>query len=331
MCLLVDNYRKKTMKKILKSTLFMSATADHNPVDNELKADHSNLIAKLIFLVAAAWLTSGMAVKLISGAIPAIPSPPIASESSTSTIPVTGETRQLSYYNPVWEKNVFNPEGTVTPLEPVAEEVKVEEEAKPVENIPLSSLNYKLMGTIAGLPAYSFAIIKAPNEKKQSLYRIGEMVGPAKVVRIERNRVIVNNAGREEMLEVKFDEASTLESRVSSPTNGIKKVAADRFILDKKEVDRLSGNVSQFMTQVRVIPNIVRGKGSGYKLLNIKKGSLVESIGLQNGDIVKEINGRSIDKPEEAFMAYQQLKDGGSFSIKLERRGKRETIHYEIR
>jgi len=319
------------MKKILKSTLFMSATADHTPADAGLKADHAALIAKLIFLVVAAWLTSGMAVKLIGGVIPAIPSPPLASESSASGIPAAAERRQLSYYSPVWEKNVFNPEGTVTPLEPTAEEVNVEEEAGPVENIPLSSLNYRLMGTVAGIPAYSFAVIKAPDKKDQSLYRIGDMVGPAKIVRIERNRVIVNNAGSEEMLEVQFDEAAALEKRISSPTKGIKKVAADRFILDKKEVDRLSGNVSQFMTQVRVVPNLVRGKGAGYKLLNIKRGSLVESIGLQNGDIVKEINGRAIDKPEEAFMVYQQLKDGGSFSIKLERRGKRETIHYEIR
>lgn len=309
----------------------MSATADHEPGESTLKADHTVLVTKVIFLIIAAWLASGIAVKLMGGAIPAIPAPPLPSDSTVSAMPAKGKSHQLSYYNPVWEKNVFNPEGTIVPMETIEEEVKVEEEAKPVENIPLSSLNYKLIGTIAGIPAYSFAIIKAPNEKDQSLYRVGEMVGPAKIIRIERNRVIVNNAGREEMLEVKFDEASSLEGRVSAATNGIKMVAADRFILDKKEVDRLSGNMSQFMTQVRVVPNIIRGKGSGYKLLNIKKGSLVESIGLQNGDIVKEINGRPIDKPEEAFMVYQQLKDGGSFSIELERRGRRETIHYEIR
>jgi len=324
------------MKKILKSTLYISAIADHSPAGGEIKPDQLTLIVKVLFLVVAAWLTSGIAVKLIGGAIPALPSPPLATESKNEVMPQAVAARQLAYYSPVWEKNPFNPEGTVSQQEATIEDVTVEEvaaieEAKPVENIPLSSLNYKLVGTITGIPVYSFAIIKAPNQKEQSLYRIGDMVGPAKIIRIERNRVVVNNAGREEMLEVKFDEASALDARVSSSAKGIKKVAADRFILDKKEVDRLSGNVSQFMTQVRIIPNMVRGKGSGYKLLNIKRGSLVESIGLKNGDIVKEINGRSIDKPEEAFVAYQQLKDGGSFSIELERRGKRETIHYEIR
>lgn len=318
------------MKKILKSALFISATADHNTADNGLQADPAALAVKIVFLVAAAWLTSGIAVKLIGGTIPAVPPPLLVSESAATSTPAGGENRQLTYYNPIWEKNVFNPEGTAVAPDPIEEETP-REEVKPVENIPLSSLNYKLIGTVTGIPAYSFAIIKAPDAKEQSLYRIGEMIGPAKIVRIERNRIIVDHTGREEMLEVEFDETSALKGRVTSSPTGIKKVSANRFVLDKKEVDRLSGNVSQFMTQVRVVPNLVRGKGSGYRLLNIKEGSLVESIGLQNGDIVKEINGRPIDKPEEAFIAYQQLKDGGSFSIEIERRGKRETIHYEIR
>ena len=135
--------------------------------------------------------------------------------------------------NPIWEKNVFNPEGTAIAPEAIEEETPPEE-VKPVENIPLSSLNYKLIGTVTGIPAYSFAIIKAPDEKEQSLYRIGEMIGPAKIVRIERNRIIVAHTGREEMLEVQFDETSALEGRVTSSPAGIKKVSANRFVLDKK-------------------------------------------------------------------------------------------------
>ncbi len=174
-----------------------------------------------------------------------------------------------------------------------------------------------------------------PAEKDQMLYKMGDMVGPAEIVRIERNRVILDNAGRQEMLEVSFDVVSLASAGKrggrSSAAKGIKKVSANRFILDRKEVDRLSGDMSQFMTQVRVVPNIVRGKASGYKLMNIKKGSLVEAVGLENGDIIKEINGKPIDKPEAAFGAYQQLKDDGRFVIEIERKGKRETLSYDIR
>lgn len=291
------------------------------------------LSIRVVTLIAAAYLSSGIIVNLVDSHIPVLTN--IATPESVH-VSSAGKLAGIDYYSLVWEKNIFNPTGAVRVEKPVLEELKVETEAVVEEiNIPLSSLNYILIGTVSGQASHAFAIIKIPAEKQQMLYRVGDMVGPAEIVRIDRNRVILDNAGRQEMLEVTFD-ASLIASvgkkggRTSFP-KGIKKVSANRYILDRKEVDRLSGDMSQFMTQVRVVPNIVRGKASGYKLMNVKRGSLVESVGLQNGDIVKEINGRPIDKPEAAFGAYQQLKDDGRFVIEIERKGKREILSYDIR
>lgn len=288
----------------------------------------------IVTLVMAAYIVSGMLVQFVVGRMPIEKGAAAYEEHFKAG---ANKIFNLDYYAPVWERNIFNPERE-SAVEPemfdvgvVEEEVEVEEEM----DVPLSSLNYKLIGTVVGPPADSFAIIDTGDKKKQMLYRLGEKIGDVEIIRIQRNRVILNNAGREEMLEVKFDEVA-LAIRDARRTDaagsrGIRKVSANKFILDREEVERLSGDVSRFMTQVRVVPNLVKGKPSGYKLLNIKKGSLVESIGLENGDIVKEINGKSINKPEEAFLAYQQLKDGGGFTIEIERKGKAETIYYEVR
>jgi general secretion pathway protein C len=291
----------------------------------------TTLSIKIITLIAAAYLTSGIIVDLASSHIPVFTNSDMSKSERVSS---AGKMAGIDYYALVWEKNIFNPGGVVGVERPALKELELEAEAVEEINIPLSALNYVLVGTVSGQASHAFAIIKIPAEKEQMLYRTGDMVGPAEIVRIERNRVILDNAGRQEMLEVSFDAASlasTGKKGRDSASKGIKKVSANKYILDRKEVDRLSGDMSQFMTQVRIVPNIVRGKASGYKLMNVKKGSLVEGVGLQNGDIVKEINGKPIDKPEAAFGAYQQLKDEGRFVIEIERKGKREILSYDIR
>ena len=308
---------------------------DLKQVENLFHMDkkQTTLSIKIITLVIAAYLSSGIIVDFAGSHIPVSTSAVTPKPESVSS---AGKLAGIDYYASVWEKNIFNPGGVVSAERPALKELELETEAVEEElNIPLSALNYILVGTVSGQESYAFAIIKIPTEKEQMLYRVGDVVGPAEIVRIERNRVILDNAGRQEMLEVAFDEATHVsagtKSGNSSAPKGIKKVSANKYILDRKEVDRLSGDMSQFMTQVRIVPNIVRGKASGYKLMNVKKGSLVEAVGLQNGDIVKEINGKPLDKPEAAFGAYQQLKDDGKFVIEIERKGKRETLSYDIR
>lgn len=290
------------------------------------------LSIRIVTLIAAAYLSSTIIVDLAGSHIPVITNMATPEDGHVSS---AGKIAEIDYYTSVWERNIFNPGGVVGAERPALKELELETEAVEEVNIPLSALNYILVGTVSGQASHAFAIIKIPAEKEQMLYRAGDMVGPAEIVRIERNRVILDNAGRQEMLEVSFDAASLASTgkkgRASSAPKGIKKVSANKYILDRKEVDRLSGDMSQFMTQVRIVPNIVRGKASGYKLMNVKKGSLVEGVGLQNGDIIKEINGKSIDKPEAAFGAYRQLKDEGRFVIEIERKGKREILSYDIR
>jgi len=288
------------------------------------------LSIKILTLLTTAYLTSGIIVQFVRGSIPV----EIYSSSFEETTPVSvKKVSPLDSYAPVWESNIFNPPGAAVGTEVMPEVSEAVEEE--VKNIPLSSLKYKLVGTVVGLPENSFAIVNHLDKKEQSLYRIGGKLDSAEIVKIDRNRVILNNAGREEMLEVEFDEkvlaAKGSGKSVSQPAGAIKKVSANKFILDKGEVEKLSGDISQFMTQVRIVPNMLKGKSLGYKLMNIKKGSLVETVGLRNGDVVREVNGKAIDKPEQAFLAYQQLIKGAGFTLDVDRNGKRETIYYEIK
>ncbi|HSH68916.1 MAG TPA: type II secretion system protein GspC, partial [Deferrisomatales bacterium] len=111
----------------------------------------------------------------------------------------------------------------------------------------------------------------------------------------------------------------------------IRSVGEDKWLIDSREVEEATANMSRLMTQVRVVPNFTDGQPDGFKVFAIRPGSLFAKIGLQNGDVLKRINGVEIQGPEQAFEAYQRLKDETSIQIDLSRRDANHTFNYEIR
>lgn len=118
------------------------------------------------------------------------------------------------------------------------------------------------------------------------------------------------------------------------PSGGdsVRKVAEDRWVLDNREVDRLRSDMGSLMTQVRVVPNFGDGgQPDGFKVFAIRPGSLFAKIGLQNGDVVRKINGIEFRGPEQAMEAYARLRDETSIQIELVRQNQSRTLNYEIR
>ena len=59
--------------------------------------------------------------------------------------------------------------------------------------------------------------------------------------------------------------------------------------------------------------------------------SIYTRIGLQNGDIVQQVNSQSLDDPGKFFQLYQGLQNEKTIAIDLIRGGQRQTLNYEIR
>jgi len=81
---------------------------------------------------------------------------------------------------------------------------------------------------------------------------------------------------------------------------------------------------------IRVVPTVRDGHAYGGKLFTIKLGSLPESFGFQNGDVVRAINGQLVLNPEDVFAAYYEAFDASSIAVDILRDGREQTLHYEI-
>jgi type II secretion system protein C len=150
-----------------------------------------------------------------------------------------------------------------------------------------------------------------------------------------RNEQLIFEALNEE---TKFDGAGSTQKAYATLTHvnqlfidTVRQTGDDKWTIAKAEVESLRTDMGAMMTQVRVVPNFADGQPDGFKVFAIRPGSLFAKIGLQNGDVIKNINGIAIQTPEQAMAAYQRLSSETSIKIELVRRNENKTLTYDIR
>jgi general secretion pathway protein C len=83
--------------------------------------------------------------------------------------------------------------------------------------------------------------------------------------------------------------------------------------------------------QARIVPAFKDGVSTGFKLFSIRPDSIYSKIGVQNGDVIRRINGYDLNSPEKALEVYSKLKEANRIDIELERSGSVVRKTYNIR
>jgi len=217
----------------------------------------------------------------------------------------------------------------------------------------------KLIATLASSdPEWSFAMIQA--EGKTMPYRAGdEVTGLGKVQRVGWRLVLVDaSAGMDCVLDLyppvvdasaagnepPSIAAAALPSRPPvrrtgqlSPSlqkavdEGIEVVSASERNVDRGLVDQLIENSSELMSQARILPYEQGGVVQGFKLYGIRRDSLLGKLGLRNGDIINSIGGIEMTSPDQALSAYTKLRSSSNLNVVVTRRGRRQTLDFNIR
>jgi len=76
----------------------------------------------------------------------------------------------------------------------------------------------------------------------------------------------------------------------------------------------------------RVVPTLTDGVPAGIKLYAIRPGSLLATIGLENGDTVRAINDVPVTSPDAALEVYRPLRAPDHFDLDVLRRGEEVRI-----
>jgi type II secretory pathway component PulC len=138
---------------------------------------------------------------------------PIPETSLPNLDPPTAAAKDFPRYQVIAERNLFQTPEIATAAVVVEEQL---EESK---------LKLRLVGTTAGVPAsLSVATVEDVGKNKIDSLRVEDMISGARVVRIERKRVVLDNRGQLEQLSL--DEKARAPKR--SPQNRRARAAANR-------------------------------------------------------------------------------------------------------
>ncbi len=95
--------------------------------------------------------------------------------------------------------------------------------------------------------------------------------------------------------------------------------------------DDLTRNCTNLFSQARILPKYTDGEMVGLQINAIKPGSLFEEIGIRSGDVITNLNGISIDDPEESAKILAEFSEAEKFTVEVTREdGSSDTLEFEF-
>lgn len=263
--------------------------------------------ALIAFLTVSAYFLADTVDTLIGKSLDAAPKFTPFQDRDRS---VLRSNRELSNYSSILDSGLFG-DGKKPSSGPVAVE----------------STTYKLIGTVEG-ETFSGAVLA--DGKIQAFYRINrELPDGSTIIKVMRDKVTLRRSDGVTVNVELVDDTKIVTTQKNYGT--VKKLSGGKFLVDQKEVLASTENLSQILMQARALPYMEQGKVVGFRISEIVPNSIYAKIGLQNGDVIQQINSQALDDPGKFFQLYQGLRTESSISIDLMRGGQRQTMNYEIR
>jgi len=262
-------------------------------------------LANLILVLISAWIVAGWFVS--NG-----PSLQVVGQSEVSRQPLPAMVDI--------QGNIFgNPSAKAVSAKPV------------VAPVVQSPLNVKLLGTVVAGES-SAAVIEMGASHEQRVLFIGSTLQPGvKLHEVLADAIVLDRGGKFEKVRLE-----KLGGLTASPVTQTLQPSSAAKPQKHKSMSRsalpapASGEFMKILSQARVTPHFVNGKTEGFLVSNIVPGSVYELAGLQNGDVVRKVNGQSVSNAQQAMVMYQELQKGGSISLEFLRAGQPRQLHYDF-
>ena len=244
----------------------------------------------------------------------------------------------FSDYQVITTRNIFNAN---PPKEGAKPEVTPPPQA-PLPTVP-TQLQLKLVGIVAGLDNQRYAIIEDLQSRgAQSVYQVGDIVQSALINEIRPDCVVLDKGGQPEVLCFQYDtdsngQAPGRRAAVSTPPpaaedeSGILKVDDATWRVSRDLIMEQFSSLGNLSRQARLSPYFVQGKPQGFRISRLQRDTLLQKIGLLNGDVLQKVNGLNITSPDEALQAFQQLRNEATVRLEILRNNNSSTLTYEIR
>jgi hypothetical protein len=217
-------------------------------------------------------------------------------------------------------------------------------------------LGLRLVGTLAGGPAASRAIIQNTKSNTTGVYRTGDRIvcpagspdtpaqrpdmSPPEAVRpasvtveaIHRDAVVVRQEGRSLVLRL-------CAGRDADNKNGSSKDKPPRAKDDPApspagvpplpRLDRAE-YVAEILRKAKIEPYVKNYRTEGLRITGIENIPIAQRIGFQNGDVVQRVNGQPLTSKQKAFQVLMKAKTQSKIDIQLLRDGQSKELSFDL-
>jgi type II secretion system protein C len=281
---------------------------------------------------------------------------PVTFDGKSRTIPRKPEAEpkaDSTDYKAITERNLFRAKLQTEILKPKSEK-EIEEETLVTIMKPMT-----LKGIMTGHQKKDFyAVIDRGGQKGVWTYELGETIERGLTVTdIKKDAVIIEKgdfaailklfaksferipgtahaaapiqpAKKEEVKPARKDQAAPKPIDYSKDV----KKEGKTIVLSKSLADRIKSDSTVVMSSLAIkLSTDAAGKPNGYKVVGVDKGSLANKLGIMQDDVLQAVNGFQLNNAEDAKKAHETLRNALKLEVKVLRRGKVETLRYEIR
>lgn len=99
----------------------------------------------------------------------------------------------------------------------------------------------------------------------------------------------------------------------------------------RDEVDEtVDAGLGWFLQLVEVEPSLDNGRFKGFRIVDLRPSSYWQGVDLRPGDVVLRVNGKSIERDNEANEVFKSLKKENELRVKYLRAGRERELVYRI-
>lgn len=228
---------------------------------------------------------------------------------------------------PAWEALIM--EKNIMDLEIPSQEPVAERDPEP----GASPTDWKLLGTYTG--GQEFALVEIQDRTR--LLDRGEKEQGWKLSQIEPRSTLWKSGSRTETLVMWADENERGEgqdngerTRARGPAQDSGQQDSRKVTLSREEARHFLEDPNQLLQTALFEPYTQEGEMLGFRIDNISDGTILQELGLQDGDILTRIDGQSISGPQEFMQAYSSLGQSSLVSMDVKREGENVNFLLEI-
>jgi general secretion pathway protein C len=174
------------------------------------------------------------------------------------------------------------------------------------------------------------------------LRRRGGAIGSAKIEYIAADRVFVQEDGRRCQAQLFAPPATPVPPHKEAtprvdpgaldPTiaAGITRDAPGRYRIERSVVDKLIEDQSEIMKGAVIRPEKEGDRTVGVRLSGVRPDRLFGVLGLQDGDVIRSLNGFDFSSPERMLEAFARLRLASQLELDFKRGGQATTYSYSV-